>query len=226
MGRINLDCLTVNHNKTSIYGIGIAYPDNAPDAYQSLASLVLVRSEPGPLSISDVKWSVVSIIKADLVPFYWDLTPGAVDCAISKAGVFSAMVKNKELRMGGENVWRGVMYDPTLAQGDYTSKDLWKVFAVGGGYTLNDPLVRFHGAIYLDQPIPTNMTGSLPAKGAIRERFIHGVSGNSSSVLQLTSFGPEDKDWKDSNPSHWVMASILSSSLQPCKGYHYNTPKC
>jgi hypothetical protein len=129
------------------------------------------------------------------------------------------MVKDKELRIGGETVWRGFMYDPTLAQGDYTSKDLWKVFVEGGRYTLNNPLVRFHSAIYLDQPIPTNMTGPLPVNGAMRERFIHGVSGNSSSVLQLTSFGPNDKNWKDSNPSHWVMASILSSSFQPRKGY-------
>ncbi|KAF9121188.1 hypothetical protein BGW39_010774 [Mortierella sp. 14UC] len=208
MGRIKLDCITVNQNNTIIYGIGLAFLNDVPMATKKWGSLVLIRSQPSPSSFQSIRWSVVSTINADQIPIYWDQPFGSVDCAVSKTGVFSAMVRSQQLRTMGDVDWNGFTYDPTLPEGARANDDQWSMFITGRDYMLQSAIaVRAHGAIFLDQPVPEVVAGAPAANGAMRERFIHGISSSDGDVLRLGSFGPKDLDWRSSPPTNWTLAT-------------------
>ncbi|KAF9907066.1 hypothetical protein EC991_011370 [Linnemannia zychae] len=204
MGRLKLDCITVNYNNTIIYGLGSAFRYDVPEASLTWGTLVLIRSQPNPSSFRNIRWSVVATINAPQAPTFWDPDFGTVTCAVNKAGVFSALIRDESSRSSGKVTWRGVKYDPGVAVGNSSIDNHWVLFSPGSEYVLQTTLSpQIDQAIYLDQPVLESLAGPPPVKGAMRERLIHGVSGYMTGNLRLGSFGPMDSDWRDSLPSTW-----------------------
>ncbi|KAG0263480.1 hypothetical protein BGZ95_003786 [Linnemannia exigua] len=216
MGRIKLDCITVNQNNTLIYGIGNAFLEGVPEKTVKWGNVVIVRSQPNPTSFRNIQWRVIAAIQAEKVPFYWEQAFGTVDCAVSRMGVFTAMA-HKTPKGSLEKVeWSGVTFDPARGWAEG-----WNVFTTEKDYSWQDiATLRTHEAIYMQQPVKA--VGALP-EATVRDRFIHGLSSYNENILRLGSFGPLDLTTKDTVTS-WNQASLfvfsiahkdLSHGLQP-----------
>ncbi|KAG0285284.1 hypothetical protein BGZ96_010442, partial [Linnemannia gamsii] len=156
-----LKCFTANPGLTTLYGLKYGYSNsltmsNEPD------TMILFKSRVNLRSVDDTQWSIVGTLFTNTtVAGVITRSNIYVACAINDAGVFTAVVCDKdapgsEVKEG--NRFQGIRYDPlgkmgatenSILGGGAGGKGRWSTIDVASDYNLTEfPIYNGHKLFY------------------------------------------------------------------------------
>lgn len=166
--RLNLDCIAADSSSLQLFGIASA------EGRDGRVHVVLVQSNPSPSSLATTTWTIVSSTPGEELSYVYPKFL-SVDCAVSKAGAFSAFFR-------APSTWStrmyemhpmGVRYDPI--------QDKW--FSIRGAREYGWVFDRVvHKSFYLGETLTHVLTTDNPTV------FKLGVVDTERNVLQMADF--------------------------------------